>query len=283
MSFPTGAAPSLSNWQVQFNGLTMGLGTPYLFTKIEGLDFPAVRKGDVSRALELGELQGVDLLAGRDVTLTGDFVTDGASLAHAQQALATAFVPALSEQPLWLQLPNWPTLATMVRPRRFSTPIDVTWSFGLAHFVIGLHATDPRLYTAAQTITIADKSQGTMINTGNVDTRPLLTLNGPITTPVIQSTTGWTLTIANPGQGTGLTLNSGDTLTIDLDFHIVQYTPSGGQATNARNWIKAGAVWPSTLAGIDGLAPGSNTISLSSADSTASGSAVVTWASAYVL
>src|SRR5579875_1947174 len=102
MAFPSPAVtpPSLSTWQASFNGLTIGLGTPFAIDKITGLDLPALRSGDVVRQRDHGQLIGLDLLAARDIVIEGDVVSDGTSLQHALVNLATATTPGGStEQP----------------------------------------------------------------------------------------------------------------------------------------------------------------------------------------
>jgi hypothetical protein len=308
--FPTTAAPSLSNWQVQFNGLTMGAGTPYGLVKIDGLDLPKIRGGDLARPRDHGELAGLDLLGGRDVTITGDFVADGTSLQHAGQALGTAFAPAprgTTEVPLWFQEPGLPVLALMCRARKRSVPRDLSYSMGLAMSAVSVHATDPRLYGAPQTATVGlgtplggmtfpaafplSFGGGTVAgvitanNGGNFEMRPLLTIAGPCTNPVVvNATAGWQLALSNPTQ-TGYTVLAGDTLVIDTDLHTVQYFVGGtGTGAARRAWVVPGSTWPSAVSGVGGLVPGNNTLQFTSGDSSAvAGTLTAQWASGYLI
>ena len=308
MAFPTTSAPTLSNYQYSYNGLTMGLNTPYQFAQIDGLDLPGIRTGDVTRPREHGEFIGIDLYGGRDITFTGDVTSDGTSLQSALTTLGTATPVGLNvETPLWLQLPNLPTLGAMVRVRKRALPVDISWAGGLASAAIQWHATDPRLYAQAQSSSIGlgtplggmtfpasfplSFGGGTvagvlnLTNSGNVETRPVLTIAGPVTTPTIKNTTtGWSLTFTNSGSG-GYTVNAGDTLVIDLDTHSVQYFVGGtGTGANRRSWVVGGSVWPSTISGISAMAPGNNSFSFTSQDASAvAGTMNVQWASAYVI
>lgn len=310
MAFPTTSAPTLANWGLQFNGLSLGPTTPYGMYKMEGLDFPKILSGDLARPRDHGELIGLDLLAGRDVTLTGDFVTDSTSEEHSQLALATAFFPAFDgtqELPLWFQLPNLPVLAVMCRTRKRQIPIDVAWSMGLAQNVVGLHASDPRLYGAPQTATVGLGTPlggmtfpatfpltfggGTVAGTisasngGNIEMRPTFTITGPVTNPVVtNATTGWQLSFTNPTQSS-FTVLAGDTLVVDTDLHTVQYFSGGvGAGAARRSWVIAGSTWPNVPNGVGGLAPGVNTVQFTSGDASAvAGTLTLNWASAYLL
>src|ERR1017187_7834293 len=122
-------------------------------------------------------------------------------------------------------------------------------------------------------------------NAGNVDTRPVLVLTGPMTNPTVANqTTGWTLSFSNPFQSS-FTLNAGDTLTVDTDLHTVLYNAGGNTvAVPVRSWVRAGAIWPGTVAGIQGLQPGANTVSFTSQDSGfVTGTLGVQYSSAYTI
>lgn len=308
MAFPTTAAPVLSNWQYSYNGLTLGASTPYAIYDTSGLDLPNVRTGDSSRAREVGQFTGLDVLDGRDVVITGDVISDGTSLQHAAEALGTAFLPsATTEFPLWVQIPNYPAMALMCRSRKRTVPVDLAYSMGLASSVIQVHADDPRLYASVQSSTVGLGTPlggltfpatppftfggGTVAgiitanNAGNFETRPILTLTGPMTKPTIfNATTGWSITIIS-GVEAPYTINAGDTMVIDTDLHSVQYFVGGtGAGATRRAWIAPGSTWPSYVAGIAGLAPGSNTVQFTSQDaSTVAGTLQMQWCSAFMI
>jgi hypothetical protein len=302
---PSVVPPTLANWQIQFNGLVIGAGTDYGIDRVEGLDLPVVANGDVARPRATGEFIGLDLMRGRDITVTMDAAKiTGASLQADLQALASAFIPPADGQteiPFWLQLPNLPLLCASARVRKRQIPIDVAWSNGLAEaIIISLHATDPRLYgpTFASTVVLANPSAGvkfpvtfplsfgsggtstvSITNTGNISMNPIITITGPVTTPVIENeTSGLLLQFANPAQ-TGYTLNAGDTLVINTDAHTVFYYPSGATSgESVRSWLVFGSSWWN-------LAPGNNTIQFTSQDASTPSPAptcTVDWAPAYV-
>lgn len=311
MAFPAygTSAPSLANWQISFAGLTMGGGVnAYGISEIQGLDAPAILGGDLSRPREHGDFIGLDVYAGRDIVIAGDVTTDGTSLASALKTLAAATITTgNTETPLWVQLPGLPLLSTLCRPRKRSIPVGISWSGGLAPMALAFHSTDPRLYgVALQTsgglgahgsglhppITFPAAFGGgssatvlTITNAGNVETRPILVLTGPVTNPVIyNATTGWQISISNPTQ-TGYTLNAGDTLVIDTDTHAVTYTASGTTVGSTRqNWIVAGSTWPSYVGQVAGLTPGANLVQFTSADAgDVAGTLAVQYAPAYLI
>jgi hypothetical protein len=281
--------PALDAWQMQFNGVVFGAGTDYSILGVEGLDLPVVRNGDVARSRDTGEFIGLDLLGGRDITLTLDCASiAGANLQADLTTLATAFAPPVggqTESVLWIQMPNLPLLAVACRVRKRQIPIDLAWSQGLASkIIIALHCTDPRLYgeTSDQVIQLSSGTSGMMFpatfplsfggaatpgtlvvnNTGNIEMRPIIVITGPVTNPTITNeTTGLSMTFSNPSQSS-YTLNSGDTLAIDLDAHSVLWTVyEASTSSSVRSWVVNGSTWWD-------LPPGINTISFTSSDGT---------------
>jgi Phage tail protein len=264
--------PSLSDWQFQFNGLTFGVDTAYALIQADGLDMPVVRTSDVSRPRDTGQFIGIDLLDGRDITLTLDMTTNGTSLQNATTAFATAFVPPATGQTeslLWMSFPNLPLLVCSARVRKRAISIDLPWSVDTGFVkaaVVSLHCTDPRVYsgTTATTVNLPTPPGGmtfpatfplafgggstagviTCNNTGNIEMRPIITITGPVTNPTVENaTTGYSLTFSNPNQ-TSYTLNSGDQLVIDTDLHQVTYYPSGSTSgSSRRNWLVYGSTW----------------------------------------
>lgn len=312
MAFPTTTGPSLLPWQMSYGGLAIGLGTAYGFYKADGLDRPQVRSGDTARPRDWGELKGLDLYSGRDVTLTMDIVPVGSgTLLQATQALDSAFaIGGATELPLWIQgASTSPIVASMCRFRKGSRTLDQPYGLGeIARSIYAFHATDPRIYGAKQSQTIGLNAPGGGLtfpitfpltfgtssgatniianNAGNVEMRPVLTITGPCTNPVVgNATTGWLLGFSNPAQ-TGHTLNTGDLLVIDTDLCSIMYYPNGSSVGSPRrNWLEAGSVWPNQGSypnPILGLAPGNNTINFESADASAvAGTLTVAYASAW--
>lgn len=305
MSFPGPSItpPGLQNWQYQFNGLTFGAGTSYGVTNVQGLDLAPIRSGDAGRPLDQGELIGIDLLSGRDITFQMWVGADGENSLQtllAQLSAATT-VAGVTEQPLWVQLPNSPLLCAMVRPRKRTLTIDADYgAAGVATPAVMFHATDPRFYAPTQTGSVPlptpvgglsfpvsfpasfGAGSGAAVaaaNSGNMEMRPQLVITGPVTNPWVQnaSIAGTPrLTFSNPFQ-MGYTLNPGDTLTVDLDFQTITYLVSGTTIpSNVPFWLVPGSTWWN-------LPPGqTSTIQWGSSDSAATGGSLeVIWAPAY--
>lgn len=306
--FPTTSAPSLETWQMRFNGLTTGPGTPYGLKSSDFATLPNVRSGDSARSRAHGELAGLDLLSGRDIVLAGNVQADSTSVMHAVGALAAAFAPALPIGPLWVDLPTLGTLGTMCRVRKRNIPLDLDfYAAGVGRVSMLLHSTDPRLYGAPQSascglgtplggltfpVTFPASFGGGSVagvinadNAGGSDMLPILIITGPCTNPTVENaTTGWSLSFSNP-LGSGYTLNAGDTLTVDTDLQTITYLPSGTTTGQSRaNWLVAGSTWPNPIAPVYGLAVGNNVLQFTSSDATTvAGTLTAQWANAYLL
>lgn len=310
MAFPSPSvsAPSLSPYQLSFQGLTMGAGTPYTVTKMTGLDLPQIRSTDPGRPGDQGEFIGLDLYGGRDITIDFELIpvlSAGTNLQQLLLNLRQVFeVQGVTELPLYVQLPNLPLLCAMVRTRKATYPIDLDYSAAeIAKPVIQVHATDPRLYAApTSTVTIdlpqnvttgltfpvtfpvtfggGGGNQAVITNYGNTEMRPVLVVNGPCTNPTVTnlSISGYpALTFANPTQS-GKTLASGQSLVVDLDFRTITFYASSGAVGSPRPyWLQPGSTWFN-------LPPGASTLEFSSGDSVVvDGYLSVEYASAYLL
>jgi hypothetical protein len=309
MAFPSPSLvpPSLSTYQMSFGGLTFA-GQPgsgnYALQTITW-DMPSVASGDVQRAMDQGEFAGMDVLPGRDITVvqvvTGGYAQSGAGVdttAKAQavdaavQALGGVMYPAGTTEPfpLYIQLPSG-VFAAMCKPRGHSCPFDINRVF--AGGVIATskwHATDPRFYAAPSkqspatglpapagggtfpaTFNYGFGGGGTgglvnVTNAGYFEMRPVLVITGPCTNPVVSN-----LSISGaPWVGVNITLQAGDTLTIDMDFRSVIYVASGTtQGASRQNALLAGSTWWNLQAsnGPNGIA-GPNVIEFTTSDGT---------------
>lgn len=312
MSFPSPSLtpPTLTLYQLSYRGLAFGgltEGAAYQLQKLDGLENPEVSSGDTQRSLDQGEIPGVDLEKGRDVTVTQVVQSDGTSFDHARQVLEAAMsIGGNTEEPLYVKLPSG-LFACMARPRKHSGPgIDLTSVLtggGVATSM--LHATDPRWYAVpTKTATVGIPAQlgglsfggpgsgisfggpgsgisfgggstGGLLqveNNGRTEMRPILIITGPCTTPVVSN-----LSIAGaPSIGFNLTLNTGDTLEIETDLQRVLYTAAGTSGpASRRGSLLPGSTWWN-------LPPGANTIEFTTSDtSQVTGTLTVQSADAY--
>lgn len=289
--------PSLSSYQASYRGYTFGYNTQLELLKIEGLDLPAVRSGDAGRPRDHGLFTGLDVLAGNEITFTGQLKADNISFQHAWEALATATLPSeITLEPLFLAMPGYGTLATMARVRKRDIPIDIKFALGnLADVTLLFAAPDPRWYgTPTQSVSVKPPASTagfsfnlkfalsfgggsyagslSINNTGNFETRPLLVIKGPCTNPSIANLTA-------PGSPTltfNLTMNAGDKLIVDTDLHTATYYASGSTVGSTRLYaLAAGSGWWV-------LEPGTSTIQFLTAGA-GEGELEVQWAPAWIL
>ena len=153
MAFPstTVTVPSLQDWQMSYNGLTIGAGTPYVLQHAQGLSGPKIRSQDEPRARDLGSYIGFDVYGSRTFNLSLFVVSDGTnSLETLLYNLATAFAPQPNnELPFYIKLPTLPQLAIMSRVKRREYPIDLAFGAAqTANVALQLESTDPILYEA---------------------------------------------------------------------------------------------------------------------------------------
>jgi len=268
----------MSLLQLSFGGLVFGglaPNGPYQLQTLT-MDMPDVATADMQRALDQGEFAGVDVLPGRDITIVQSVSYPGAptgmrptpaqqiALDQAVRALGGVFGPGgATEQPLWLQMASG-VFACMARPRKHNCPLDINRVLaGGTVATTLLHATDPRWYAAPSKSTKVGlppvpehttfnisfplnfgggtyDSTVTVYNNGLFEVRPKLIITGPATHPLITN-------MSLPGMpqlGFNVTMNSGDTLTIDTDSQTVVLLPAGAsQGISYRNAEMLGNTW----------------------------------------
>jgi hypothetical protein len=307
MAFPSASLtpPALSPYQFSYLGYTFaGPSDPLQLSKIEGLDLANVRTGDTGRGRDAGRFIGLDLLDGRDITVTGDVILSPSNW----KALANAIVAGgVTESPLWHNLPGWGMLGLMMRARKHNMPIDIQAALGnLASITIQFSGADPRIY-AAPTLSASaglpvphagfgfpllfplafggGTTVGSIVatNSGNMDCRPLLTVTGPCTNPSVQNSSA----PGAPYLTFALSMATGDRLVIDTDLHTATYFVAGTSIGASRAaLLTQGSQWFSLLPanGLNAIAGGVNYLSFSSQDQTAvSGTLTVNYAPAWIL
>lgn len=301
MSFPdiSVTPPFLSNWQYSFAGLTFGQGQSWAVQSADGLGFPKLNSADSQRSRDQGEFKGLDIMGGRDLTLTMHTQAASSLALHTLLAnLESVILPAtdgVTETPLWFKRPGLPQLAMMVRVRNFGLKSENKVSYShIAQPVIAFHATDPRCYGATQSgvagapvsssgfgfpltfdISFGGGSSATSIsatNNGTWEMRPLLILTGPMLNPSIANSS----LPGNPAVTFDIQLFDGDQLYIDMDAKSAVYFAAGTTIGQTRlNTIVASNWW--------NLPPGPNTISFNTGDTgMVLGTLEMEWADAYV-
>lgn len=240
-------APTLSDWQFEYNGLTMGASTDLGILKVRGLGaLPTVGSQDVAFPRDTGEWQGVDAEAGRDPGL--DLWTSTNIYAQFSNVGAAQAVNPYSVLPLWFQLPEFEIICSMCRPRKR----DSTWDANTAAAgewvpTLDWHANDPRLYSQGQVVGCSSGSGSvsmTANNSGNCEMRPVIVLTGPLTSGATELALYNDSIAGSPGIvfQSGVSVASGDQVAIDLDpLHLVTYYVGGIGSPTSRvpvyNWL----------------------------------------------
>jgi len=287
------ASEELAEWQWLFRGYKFGPKTSLEVREIEGLDLPVVRSGDSGRPRDQGMFIGLDVLAGREITIEGDLQPPSSSFQAAWEALATATVPTGTEQyPLQVHLPGYGVLTCNARVRKRQIPVDIQFTLGkLAKVTLLFAAADPRWYGATQEVSVKPPlSVGgftwplkwplkwggggytgalSVTNAGNFETRPVLTIEGPCVNPSIQNATA----PGGPTLAFNLTLGAGERLVINTDMHIATLYSSPTTPGSARTGtLIAGSRWWT-------LEPGTSTIQFLASE----GALSVEYASAWII
>lgn len=271
-----------------YNGLSWGPGTDFHISDVKGLDdLPAVRTSDAPRAADHGVWRGIDVLDRRVVQLDFAIIAKDNPTLFADVAQAeAAFQPQLStELPLLL---FGSTRLVYCRCRRRDIPYDASIKRRTGTMTVELHAADPRVYDANQTTLLisppigatgaawpwtfplswggaATTGSASVTNTGNFETRPVITIKGPCTNPTISNQSLMATLTFN------ITLAGVDQLVIDTDARSVVLNGTASR----RATLVTGSTWWT-------LPPGTSTLAFG-AQSTSSGCmATVTYRNAWV-
>jgi phage-related protein len=228
-----------------------GAGSPYQILSVDGLEsLPGIRNQDDNRGYHDGMFTGRDFLSGRSISII--FNTFGDSNGSAQtnyNTIQSILLPQTQgTTPLYFKFPNSPTSEQFVnaRVRGLRTTVDPNYTYGYITSQVEFFCPDPNYYnsnlqTADMLISAAlgrtynktfNYTYGggsatvttTIQNIGWATTYPTITINGPITNPVIgNSTSGNTLYFTG-------TYSALDVLEIDLYNQLI--TLNGNPARN---------------------------------------------------
>lgn len=228
-----------------------GAGSPYQILSVDGLEsLPSIRNQDDNRGYHDGMFTGRDFLSGRSISII--FNTFGDSNGSAQtnyNTIQSILLPQTSgTTPLYFKFPNSPTSEQFVnaRVRGLRTTVDANYTYGYITSQVEFFCPDPNYYnnnlqTANMLISAAlgrtynrtfnytygggsSSVTTTIQNIGWATTYPTITIQGPITNPIIGNTTSGNLL-----NFTG-TYSALDTLEIDLYNQLI--TLNGAPARN---------------------------------------------------
>jgi hypothetical protein len=191
----------LTNYTFVFNGLTIGTGTNFLVTNVEGLGGTSpLRIQDDNRGYIDGSYTGRDFYDERtvyhDVTVLGGSSTTAQEnyktlqAAYAPQPIAyypdpTGLTPAAKQLKLFQFRLNGNTgdMQMYGRSRGLVTPIDADFAYGYIRTRIQMTFPDPRYYT--DTATTVTGTTPTLTNVGWATSCPVITIASPSSTGFI--------------------------------------------------------------------------------------------------
>ena len=283
----------IANYSFSFNNQVFGgIGSPYQIQSVDGLEgLPGIRSQDDNRGYADGMFSGRDFLGGREISIIFNVFASATASAQANfNTIQQALLPQSSgTTPLYFILSNAETEQVInARVRGLRASVDPNYTYGYITAQVIFFCPDPAYYSSNQQTASLDYTPPTgrtynrvynlvygggsatittnIENNGWTATYPLITLNGPITNPIL----------GNQTEGLALNficaLTDADTLVVDLYNKLV--TLNGAPARNllgAGNWFSA--------------QPGTNLFYLTgNAGSTVIGTtgATVTWQSAYI-
>lgn len=276
---------------VEFNGLSLD-EDPYHLDTVEGLlGSPQIRTTDLTRVARDGMVAGRDYYSGRTVTLTvnitaQDITVFGAAVAAFAEAFAA---PAADEAPLSFTIPGVAssTAARLnVRPRKMAIPLQTAYHQGVGTAAVELFATDPLIYSDAETSENIDLAQdpgglefdlvfdavfggggsygvATLTNSGNALAPAQIRINGPVTNPTVRNVT------TDQSLAFTATIASGDYLDVDTAARTVLLNGTADRYS----YLTTPQWW--------GLQPGTNEIRYF-ADITSASTTTVTFRSAWL-
>jgi len=222
---------------------------------LEGWDSPEIRAEFQDREADHGAWASPVYLGSRPITLGGTVeAPDGASLDTALDQLYAAAALSDTTLTVWETTPKqaivrrsgkvlaqhvtdrtatWSVMVTAADPRRYGTALQ-TGTTGLPATTGGL--TFPITFPVTFSATTVS-GQINAANTGSMDTRPILTIAGPVVAPVVSAlyADGSVRQLAY-----SLDLASGDVLVIDTDAHTVIL--NGG--VSRRRFMTVASGWP---------------------------------------
>lgn len=285
LGYWTGSISYQPNWSpapiaCQF-GQTDANGVDWLWMQMQGWDSPPVVGTVVQRTSDHGGWPTEQYFTARTITLT---VQASAPTQAARDVARAALQACLPVNELALLTYNEPVPKT-VMVRRASQIIETNVTLTDTQFACVLIAPDPRKYSAVvkslvttmQNTTYGVTSPWTMpmtlpaqplsgsvsaINAGNFETRPIITVAGPLSNPSIMHVEDGRFI-----SFTGMTLGAGDRLVVDTDARIS--TLNGAYRTaDLTSWW-----WV--------LQPGSHTIMLGG-NTTGAATMTVTYSDAWI-
>lgn len=177
--------------QYEWAGVLFGTGTPLIVESMEGLDsMPDFNSDDTDHNDDHGTLPGIDLMKGREITMTIN--VDGASHADVMakyRTLARVMRPLKVDVAFAFQRPNEVKKQVFARPRKRSFPSNTDVAHGLSRGALQWMAGDPRIHSLVenhvQIVLAAGNNSGQVVlhNSGDFHGYPRFVLSGAGSNP----------------------------------------------------------------------------------------------------
>ena len=250
---------SLDYYSFAFNGFVFGgSSSPYQILSVDGLEsLPTLRVQDSDRGYQDGMFSGRDFFGGRTITMTLQIMSGNGLSAQANYNLLQA---ALQPQqtgttPLQFQLSASDNFQYVnARVRKGMATIDPDYTYGKIKAQYEFYCPDPRYYdytTQIATMTYtaplgrtyprvypltygggSQTQTAAITNNGQTATYPIITIYGPVTNPVVGSTT------ANAALSFNYTMAQSDVIVIDLQYKTILLN-----GNPARNLLLGSSQW----------------------------------------
>lgn len=255
-------APTLTDLTYQYTDTGIVLNSdvtlPFLdLQKVSGLDQAPLRITTRSREGIDGAFIDAQFEEGRTIVLEGIAYASTNAIEQFMDILKGNFQPTANDQPFYFKFPGLPQRVVFGKPGAVSYDYDQARRIGACNVQIQVLCQDPRIYDSdLTTITlqlpagttngrgynrqypltyggIATSGVVTINNNGNRPAPATLTINGPVTNPIIvNDTLGVTLQFS-------IDIATGDTLVIDLLNRTIMLNGTA----NRRNAMLPGSRW----------------------------------------
>jgi hypothetical protein len=245
------AAPTLNNYEYQYKdaGILLNqanVSTPFWdVNRVAGIaDLPELPVDIMDLDGRHGSSVTARFFRHRSIVFEGELIAPVTSVDTSIEAMKASVLPDGTNYPLYWKHPNIAQRYFLAQPAQFQADVEAGRRTGVAPFVLGFAAGDPRSFIDLSTVnwsTGVDTAGFT--NAGNVD--------GPLTVSITAtSTTTATVTIANTFQFRTVTLTfpvtNGQAVTIDTDTWVVRI---GGVVIPATQTPGGNALFPSFYPG----------------------------------
>lgn len=179
-------APVLNDYEYQFGDsgflLNGGSALPFIDVhKISGLDIPDIDVKDIDYDGQHGGFSYARFVKQRTIIFDGILYANPSNIDATLITLHNNFMPRNDDDYLYIKNPGVVQQYIMCRPIGLNYDVDRLRSVGACNVQIQLRAGDPVKYVDKADISMAAGTNYSILNSGNVETYPVFTVNGPFT------------------------------------------------------------------------------------------------------